>query len=222
MDRIKQARDDTSIQGLLLQVDGLGVGWGKVDELRRAIADFRKAGKKVYAYLEAGDSHDYLAAAACDRIFMPESGALMLTGIRDILGADSQEWIGAKQGTFQKLLQTDQKSWQPQETKKRILDFVDGPGKENAIAMYSPQERVAMRQFAQTLGHFDVMRTGGGSMGQQLSQMATQALGEQFMKSLGTAGKLMQMGGGRIISCLARNASQLSPRCRAAMDEARN
>jgi hypothetical protein len=29
-------------------------------------------------------------------------------------------------------------------------------------------------------------------------------------------------GGGRIISCLAHNASQLSPRCRAAMDEARN
>ncbi len=29
-------------------------------------------------------------------------------------------------------------------------------------------------------------------------------------------------GGGRIISCLARNASQLSPRCRAAMDEVRN
>lgn len=29
-------------------------------------------------------------------------------------------------------------------------------------------------------------------------------------------------GGGRIIACLARNASRLSPRCRAAMDEARN
>jgi hypothetical protein len=29
-------------------------------------------------------------------------------------------------------------------------------------------------------------------------------------------------GGGRIISCLARNASQLSPQCRAAMNEARN
>ena len=29
-------------------------------------------------------------------------------------------------------------------------------------------------------------------------------------------------GGGRIISCLARNASQLSPQCRAAMAEARN
>jgi hypothetical protein len=29
-------------------------------------------------------------------------------------------------------------------------------------------------------------------------------------------------GGGRIIACLARNAAQLSPRCRAAMDEARN
>jgi hypothetical protein len=29
-------------------------------------------------------------------------------------------------------------------------------------------------------------------------------------------------GGGRIISCLARNTSQLSPQCRAAMAEARN
>src|SRR5262249_30462102 len=61
---------------------GAGIGWGKLDELRRPIADYRKSGKKVYAYLEAGDSHDYLAALACDQMFMPESGSLMLTGVR--------------------------------------------------------------------------------------------------------------------------------------------
>jgi protease-4 len=80
--RIKKARDDSAVHGLLLQVDGLAVGWGKLDELRRAIADFRKSGKKVYAYLESGESKDYLAAAACDAICLPESGWLMLTGMR--------------------------------------------------------------------------------------------------------------------------------------------
>jgi protease-4 len=82
LDRIKKAKNDKNIQGLYLQLDGLGVGWGKVDELRAAIADFRKAGKKAFAYLEAGDSKDYLVACACDRVCLPESGWLMLTGVR--------------------------------------------------------------------------------------------------------------------------------------------
>jgi protease-4 len=82
LDRIKKAKSDASVAALYLQFDGVGGRWGKLDELRRAIADFRKTGKKAYAYLESGDSHDYLAAVACDRIFMPESGELMLTGVR--------------------------------------------------------------------------------------------------------------------------------------------
>jgi len=82
LDRIRKAKADPSVAALVLHFDDAGVGWGKLDELRRAIAEFRKAGKKVYAYLDAGDSHDYLAAVACDRIFMPESGTLMLTGVR--------------------------------------------------------------------------------------------------------------------------------------------
>jgi protease-4 len=82
LDRIKKAKDDANVAGLFLQLDGVGGSWGKLDELRRALADFRKSGKKAYAYLEAGDSHDYLAAVGCDQVFMPESGTLMLTGVR--------------------------------------------------------------------------------------------------------------------------------------------
>ncbi len=82
LDRIRKAKNDKAIQGLFLQVDGVHVGWGKLDELRRAVADFRKSGKKVYAYLEEGDAHDYLLALACDRVCMPESGWLMLNGLR--------------------------------------------------------------------------------------------------------------------------------------------
>jgi protease-4 len=82
LERIRKAREDTSIQGLYLEIDGLGVGWGKLDELRHAIADFRKSGKKAFAYLESGETKDYLVATACDEICVPESGWLMLTGVR--------------------------------------------------------------------------------------------------------------------------------------------
>lgn len=82
LDRIRKAKEDTGVQGLLLQLDGVEASWGKLDELRRAVADFRKAGKKAFALIEAGEMPDYVIALACDEICMPESGWLMLTGLR--------------------------------------------------------------------------------------------------------------------------------------------
>src|SRR5262245_10995282 len=49
LERIKKARDDKSVKALYLEIDGLAAGWGKLDELRRAVADFRKSGKKAFA-----------------------------------------------------------------------------------------------------------------------------------------------------------------------------
>jgi protease IV len=82
LERIRKARDDKSVKALYLEIDGIAAGWGKLDELRRAIADFRHSGKKVFAYLEGGESKDYLLALSCDEIAMPEPAWLMLTGMR--------------------------------------------------------------------------------------------------------------------------------------------
>ncbi|MFN4260563.1 MAG: signal peptide peptidase SppA [Gemmataceae bacterium] len=82
LDRLRQARKDAKVQAVYLELDGLSVGWGKLDELSRAVADCRAAGKKVYAYLEAGNSMDYLVAVNCDDICMPEAGWLLLVGLR--------------------------------------------------------------------------------------------------------------------------------------------
>jgi protease-4 len=82
LERIKKAKDDKAVKALYLEIDGLGLGWGKLDELRRAVLDFRKSGKKVFAYLEGGEPKDYLLALACDEVAMPEPAWLMLTGLR--------------------------------------------------------------------------------------------------------------------------------------------
>ncbi len=82
LDRIRKAAKDDSVKALYLEINGLDIGWGKLDELSRALAEFRKSGKKVFAYLEGGESKDYLLATSCDEICEPESGWLMLIGVR--------------------------------------------------------------------------------------------------------------------------------------------
>ncbi len=82
LDRIRKGAKDDSVKALYLEIDGLNIGWGKLDELSRALAEFRKSGKKIFAYMESGESKDYLLATSCDEICAPESSWLMLIGVR--------------------------------------------------------------------------------------------------------------------------------------------
>jgi protease-4 len=141
LDRIKKAKNDSAISGLFLQFDGLGGSWGKLDELRHAIADFRKAGKKAYAYLEAGDSHDYLAAIACDQVFMPESGSLMLTGVRaeTTFFKDLFDKIGVKadmlrMGDFKGAAEPFTRSSMSKETRQQLESVLDDYYENSLVA----------------------------------------------------------------------------------------
>src|SRR6266581_4676169 len=46
--QFKKAKVDKRISAILLDIDVSGVGWGKSDEIRNSIADFRTSGKPVY------------------------------------------------------------------------------------------------------------------------------------------------------------------------------
>jgi protease-4 len=82
LDRIRKAAKDDDVKALYLEIDGLSIGWGKLDELTRAVAEFRKTGKKTFAYMDGGDGKDYLAAIGCDEVCVPESGWILLIGVR--------------------------------------------------------------------------------------------------------------------------------------------
>ncbi|MDA1231800.1 MAG: signal peptide peptidase SppA, partial [Planctomycetota bacterium] len=82
MDRLHQAARDKSIKGVILHIDGVEIGWARLNELQTSIAEIKAAGKPVWARMNDGGNKDYLLATACDKILMPESGTLMLTGLR--------------------------------------------------------------------------------------------------------------------------------------------
>jgi protease IV len=82
LERIRKAQNDKNVQGLVLHLDGLQIGFAKMEELRKVIAEFRRSGKKVFTYMESGDAKDYLVACESDRVCMPAPGWLMLVGTR--------------------------------------------------------------------------------------------------------------------------------------------
>ena len=79
--QFKKAKVDRRIKAILLDVNMSGVGWGKAEEIRDAITDFRSSGKPVYAYLEFGLNKEYFIATACDKIFVPPPGELFINGL---------------------------------------------------------------------------------------------------------------------------------------------
>jgi protease IV len=78
--QLRKAKVDKRIGAVLLNIDFPGIGWGKAEELRDAIKDFRSSGKPAYAYMELGTNREYYIATAAEKIFLPPAGDLYVNG----------------------------------------------------------------------------------------------------------------------------------------------
>jgi protease-4 len=82
VDNLRKAKVDSRIRAVMLKPTGFeSPFWGKVQEIRDAILDFRKSGKPIYAYLEYGGDREYYLATAADKVFLMPSSPLDLTGV---------------------------------------------------------------------------------------------------------------------------------------------
>ncbi len=82
VDNLRKAKVDARVRAVLLKPTGFDSPfWGKVQEIRDAVIDFRKSGKPVYAYLEYGGDREYYLATAADKVFLMPSTPLDLVGV---------------------------------------------------------------------------------------------------------------------------------------------
>ena len=82
VENLRKAKADSRVSSVLLKPTGFeSPYWGKVQEIRDAVLDFKKSGKPVYAYLEYGGDREYYLASAADRVFLLPSSPLDLKGI---------------------------------------------------------------------------------------------------------------------------------------------
>ncbi len=116
--QLRKAKVDTRVGAVLFDIEISGIGWGKADELRDAIADFKTSGKPVYAYMEYGGNKEYYVATAADKIFLPPTGELGIIGLQaqaqfykgslDKLGVEFQSvHVGKYKGANDPLVRKD-------------------------------------------------------------------------------------------------------------------
>ncbi|XAR63859.1 hypothetical protein NMG60_11023988 [Bertholletia excelsa] len=76
-----KAAYDPRIPGIYLHIEPLNCGWGKVEEIRRHILDFKKSGKFIVSYVPACGEKEYYLACACDALYAPPSAYFSLYGL---------------------------------------------------------------------------------------------------------------------------------------------
>lgn len=77
---IKKAATDDNIKGIYLKTDGNGNGYASSEELYKAIIEFRKSKKFVYAYAEIMPQNAYGIAVAADKVYLNPKGSIDFSG----------------------------------------------------------------------------------------------------------------------------------------------
>jgi protease IV len=79
---LRDAAADKRIKALVVEPRDLTAGWARLEELRGEIAEFRKSGKPVTAFLRGAGMHEYYVATAADKIYMSPEDELDVKGLR--------------------------------------------------------------------------------------------------------------------------------------------
>ncbi len=78
---IAHAKTDKNIKGIFLDLNFIGAGFAKIEEIREAIIDFKKSGKFVYAYGEYFYETTYYLASVADKVYLNPEGEILFNGL---------------------------------------------------------------------------------------------------------------------------------------------
>ena len=134
--RLRALAVDPAAAGVLFKIEGVNLGYARIEELRELVALLRAHGKRTFGYLTFPGTREYYLAAACDAILIHPAGELSITGVAsnvtfykgtlDHIGVHLDlVRIGAFKGAMEPFVMTEQ-SPSVRENKNQLLDDVFG------------------------------------------------------------------------------------------------
>lgn len=78
---IRRASVDERIKGIILRISSVDTGLASIEDIGRILHDFKKSGKKVYAFIEEGGIQEYYLASFADKVYLFKGGSLFLNGL---------------------------------------------------------------------------------------------------------------------------------------------
>lgn len=82
LEHMREYTDNPEIDGLIIDLGSVGAGFAKKNEMRRALQEFKNAGKEIIVYSEYGISGaTYFLVSMADKIFISGSTGIDLRGL---------------------------------------------------------------------------------------------------------------------------------------------
>ena len=84
LDGLDRAADDKRINGLVLRIPTIELGWSTLREIRNAVGEFAASGKPVIAYLDTssvGGNKEYYLATAASTVYVAPAASPMFCGL---------------------------------------------------------------------------------------------------------------------------------------------
>jgi len=99
---IKKAKENEDIKGIYIQAKALGASYASLQEIRNALADFKKSGKFIVAYSDNYTQKLYYLSSVADKVLLNPKGIIEWKGLaaQPMFYKDLLEKIGVEMQIF--------------------------------------------------------------------------------------------------------------------------
>ena len=130
---IKKAKANDDIKGIYIEAGALAANYATLQEIRNALADFRKSGKWIVAYGDFYTQGAYYVASGADKVYINPKGIVDWHGIgaqtmfyKDFMAKFGVKWEVVKVGTFKSATETFTEEKMSDANRLQTQTFIDG------------------------------------------------------------------------------------------------
>lgn len=130
---IKKAKANDEIKGIYIEAGALAANYATLQEIRNALADFRKSGKWIVAYGDFYTQGAYYVASVADKVYINPKGIVDWHGIgaqtmfyKDFMAKFGVKWEVVKVGTFKSATETFTEEKMSDANRLQTQTFIDG------------------------------------------------------------------------------------------------
>ena len=130
---IKKAKANDDIKGIYIEAGALAANYATLQEIRNALADFRKSGKWIVAYGDFYTQGAYYVASVADKVYINPKGIVDWHGIgaqtmfyKDFMAKFGVKWQVVKVGTFKSATETFTEEKMSDANRLQTQTFIDG------------------------------------------------------------------------------------------------
>lgn len=134
---IKKAKENENIKGIYLQVGTLAAGYSSMEEIRKALEDFKTSGKFVVAYGDQYSQRLYYLSSVADKIILNPKGAVVWMGLastpifyKDLLGKIGVEMQVFRVGTYKSAVEPFISTEMSAANREQISDLLNSNWKQ--------------------------------------------------------------------------------------------